>query len=606
MIVGSTVNRNKDRRNTFSWLRRWTVLIGLATPLSSVGLPARLVLALDGVAYRDLQSLQAGLTRTNVWGRTHQLRAFTADEGYFPVSRMISTFPSASDVAWTDIFGDHPLPGYQRTYYSAAANALITLNGITTTMEHEHQMDWQVQNGFIRTMGYLFPVHTLRYEMAGLEANFWRAAGKDRNYYAYFRATDDSQHLDRDILVLLCWLDQRLQAMRAQYRSRVGRDLPIVILSDHGHNHAGRGIRAREKAFLERAGYRVATTIASPRDVVLPIVGVENWIEVHCDPRETEKLAVRLCQLAGTEVLAATLPDQPNRFFVMNSRSERAEIEWRPADNSFRYAPGAGDPLAYGPVLATLTQNRQLSADGFASAEAWMAASIAHHYPLALERIVRGLTRGALNPATILISLDNRYVNDSWLVQQGSRLVSCGSTHGGLDDICSDGVLLSNFAPTRDTSTARVAEQFGGFPGVRNYRAEESGAELVTKSELALTRFARDPVDRAFPQWDGGRVYLRIWSPRLAGLADNAPLPVAIEKTPRYSTSPAPRRFILDRPMPLPAGAGYERVYALPSNLTLEPLSEYAMTGSAPDQPGAAPLFTLAFHTDGNRRPVAD
>ena len=604
-MIGPNANRTKRRWHAGAGLRWWALLACLAAPFPGQALPARLVLALDGVAYRDLQSLQAGVTRTNFWGRSARLQAFTADEGYFPVSRMISTFPSASDVAWTDIFGDHPLPGYQRTYYSVAANALITLNGVTTTMEHEHQMDWQVQNGFIRTMGYLFPVHTLRYEMAGLEANFWRALGRDQNYYAYFRATDDSQHLDRDILPLLCWLDQRLQKMRARYRSSTGRDLPIVLLSDHGHNHAGRGIRARERAFLERAGYRVATTIAGPRDVVLPIVGVENWIEVHCDPRATEALAARLCQLAGADVLAATLPAQPNRFLVLNSRGERAEIAWRPADNAFRYAPAPGDPLGYRPVLASLAQNHQLDADGFAAAEAWMAASRAHHYPLAVERIVRGLTRGALNPATILISLDNRYVNDSWLVQQGSRLVSCGSTHGGLDDVCSDGILLSNFAPTRDTSTARVAGQFEDFPAVKNYRAEESGAEWITKAEVALTRIGHDPLDGAFPQSAGDGVYLRMWSPRLAGVADDAPIEVTIEKTPRYSTSPGPRRFTLDRPLPLPAGGDYERVYALPADWALEPGSEYAISGWLPGQPAAGRLFTFTFHTGGNGRPVA-
>jgi hypothetical protein len=121
----------------------------MALPASSATtntLPRRLVLALDGVAYRDLQALQNGVTRTNFWGRIVRRRAFTADEGYFPVSRMVSTFPSTSDVAWTEIFGDRPLPGYQRTYYSEAANAQIAINGVASTMEHEHQMDWQEQD----------------------------------------------------------------------------------------------------------------------------------------------------------------------------------------------------------------------------------------------------------------------------------------------------------------------------------------------------------------------------------------------------------------------------------------------------------------------------
>src|SRR5580698_7138716 len=128
-----------------------------ALPSTGVGLPERLVLALDGVAYRDMKALQAGITRTNFWGKTYQCRAFTAEEGYYPVSRMISTFPSASDVAWTDIFGDRPLPGYQRTYYSVAANSIISINGVTTTMEHEHQMDFQLENGILRALGYMYP-----------------------------------------------------------------------------------------------------------------------------------------------------------------------------------------------------------------------------------------------------------------------------------------------------------------------------------------------------------------------------------------------------------------------------------------------------------------
>ena len=361
---------------------------------------------------------------------------------------------------------------------------------------------------------------------------------------------------------------------------------------------------SRIRAFLEQAGYHVAKSIAGPRDVVLPIVGVESWVEVHCDPRETEQLASLLCQLAGVDVLAAAIPDQPNRFLVMNAKGERAGIEWNPSRNSFRYAPVNGDPLQYRPVVEALARNHQLEAGGFASAEAWMAATMTHHYPLALERIVRGLTRGALNPATILISLDNRYVNDSWPVQQGSRLVSCGSTHGGLDDLCSDGILLSNFTPTRDTSTARVAGQFENFSDVRDYRAEEAGAELVTKPEQALTRIRRDPVDRDFQQLPGEGIYLRIWSPQLAALDSQAPLAVAIEKLPRYSTSPRPRRLTLDRPLPLPTGRASERIYALPADLGLEPLAEYSLSGWIQQPAKACRLFTFSFRTSQEGRPV--
>jgi hypothetical protein len=565
------------------------------------------VLALDGIAYRDMQALQAGITRTNFFGQTRPLRAFTTQEGYFPVSRMISTFPSASDVAWTDIFGDRPLPGYQRTYYSAAANSLISINGVTTTMEHERQMDWQVQNGFLRAMGYLFPAQIFRYEMRGTVSHLLNDPGQKPNYYVYIRASDDAQHLDRDIFSLLCELDRRLQAMRARYRARAGRDLQIVILSDHGHNHAGRGIRVTDDAFLEKAGYRVAQSITGPRDVVLPVVGIESWVEVHCAPAETEKLASLLCRLKGVDVLAAVVPGQANRFLVMNSRGERADILWRPAQNAFRYSPVTGDPLNYVPVVASLAQNHQLDADGFASADDWMGATMTNHYPLAPERIVRGLTRGALNPATILISLDNHYVNDYWLTDLGSRLVTCGSTHGGLDDICSDGILLSNFAPTRDTSTDRVAGQFEDFPGVKDFRAQENGAEWVTKETQALIRLSRDPVDREFAQLAGAGLYLRIWSPSLAGLDASTPVAVALEKLPHYSTASAAssRQITFDHPLTLPENHPSERIYAFPTNLKLEPFSEYDISGQI-KQPGkTVSLFDFPFHTTQAGQPAA-
>jgi hypothetical protein len=444
----------------------------------------------------------------------------------------------------------------------------------------------------------MYPAHMFYYELHGTAAHFLHTTSQEHNYYVYLRATDDAQHLDRDILSLLCKLDQRLQKLRAQYQAREGRDLEIVLLSDHGHNHAGRGIRVDGEAFLEKAGYHVGRSINGPKDVVLPVVGVESWVEIHCAPSEAERLAALLWPMAGVDLLAAPVPGQTNRFLVFNARGERADLRWRPAENSFSYQPQTGDPLHYQPVVAALGQARRLDENGFASADAWLAATITNRYPLAPERIVRGLTRATLNPATILISLDNRYVNDNWLTEKGSRLVTCRSTHGGLDDLCSDGILLSNFAPTRDTSTARVAGQFEDFPGVRNFRARESGAELVTKSEQALVRIAHVPFDREFEQLPGGGVYLRIWSPELAPLADAVPVAVAIQKIPRYSTSPGPRELVLDSPLAFRERTPNERIYALPANLKLEPHCEYQISGRLQPPARGGRLFEFNFYTD--------
>jgi hypothetical protein len=596
--------------------RFFAVLLALQIlPVTSFALPDRLVLGLDGVAYRDMKALQAGVQYTNIWGTRVPLQAFSPGEGYFPVGRLVSTFPSTSDVAWTDIFGDRPLPGYQRTYFSTAANSQIVISGIFTTMEHESQMNWQLENNLMRTMGYVYPVHTYDHEIREMIRDFWDATDNHGSYYVYIRATDDAQHLDRNIVDLLCTLDDQLQAMRTRYRAQTGRDLQILILSDHGHNHAAAFKRVEVRSFLEKAGYQITESIQSPKDVVLPTTGIEDWVEIHNAPAATETLVPLLTHLEGADLVTGRDPDAPNRFLVMNSRGERADIDWNPTNNTYRYATETGDPLDYRPVVEALTERKLLDAAGFATANAWLAATMTHHYPLALERIVRGLTRVTLNPATIIISLDNNYVHCEWLIQKGADLSSFSSTHGALDDINSDGMVLSNFKPTPDTSSDRVAGLFDNFPGLRNFRALENGAEWVTKNEQALTRIPHEPFDRDYRSLPTDGVFLRVWSPQFTRLDIHAPVEVTIEKANHFSNAQNLRRgsgskvglgrhLTFNQPVSFPTPCDYERIYELPPDLILKPQTEYQISGSTRVQGKSLSLFEFNFFTDGHGRPA--
>jgi len=585
------------------------LLFLLSLPISaSAALPKRVVLLLDGVSYRDVKTLQDGVTITNN-GRLEYHRAFT--DGYFPVSRNISTFPSTSDVAWTEMLGDRPLPGYQRTYYSDAANAEIFQNGVSTTMEFEKQMHWQVESGFRRAMGYIHPQKSFREEMDELVGNFLGATNVCDNFYAMIRSTDDAQHMSGDILELLFAVDDRLQALRKEYRAREGRDLEILILSDHGNNHAGAGKRVEVGSFLEQAGYRITEFLHDPKDVVVPTAGIESWVEIHNMPVETPKLLSLLCHLEGGDIVTARVPGAENQFIVMNTNEERALIEWNPVDDSFRYTMERGDPLDYRLAIEGLATKNRLSPAGFASADDWMAETMRYRYPMALERIARAHTRNTLNPATILVSLRNGYVHSGWLVKTASGLATVGGTHGALDAVNSVGMLLCNFAPTRDTSTGRVAAQFGGFKGLRNYRAQETGAEWFSKKAQAMTTIKRTPVDDAgyCPLPDDG-LFLRIWTPNFSQLSRTTPVEVTIEKSPRYAeqsrqASLKPRDALhLELDAPLAFDSRYERVYKLPSPLTLSPQNNYKISGWIKNG-DAERLFTFNFRTDRDGKPVA-
>lgn len=591
------------------------LLTFLAPVLNGRALPQRLVLAMDGISYRDLKALQDGVADTNFWGVVER-RAFTREKGYYPVSRMISTFPSTSDVAWTDIFGNRPLPGYQRTYYSVAANSQISVNGLTSTMEHERQMQWQSESDFTRSMGYLYSVHIYDLEVHEMIDNFWNAPASVTNFYAYIRSSDDAQHMDRDVFSLLCTMDRKLQELRARYKAIAGHDLQILIISDHGHNHAGRGERVQIIPFLEKAGYRVGLSIQNSNDVVLPTSGIEDWIEIHNMPSQTETLAEQLTRLQGLDLLAARLPNDPNRFLVLNSKDERAVIEWKPSKNLFRYSAERGDPLGYKPVAETLARRGDLDADGFAAADAWMNATMTNHYPLALQRIVRGLTRVTLNPATILVSLDNHYVHAAQLINDGSRLVPCGSTHGALDDINSMGIVLSNFTSTHDTSSDRVAGYFDDFPGLRDYRAQENGAEWVCKSEQARVRIRRDPFDWNYQLLPANRAFLRVWSPDLAEAGKDDSLEASVEKVSGGDDPPDgpvtlqpgvlhEQHFIFGRPIAFPRNSPYERIYSCPTNMVLDPYSAYRIAGWLDQGDRNTALFEFIFYTDEKGKPAA-
>ena len=159
------------------------------------------------------------------------------------------------------------------------------------------------------------------------------------------------------------------------------------------------------------------------------------------------------------------VPGSTNDFLVCDRFNARAMItqdSWR---ERFKYTMLSGDPLEYGPVLELLRSDHALDSEGFASADAWIAATLQHRYPVALERIARGLSSATLNPATILLSLDNRYVHANFWVFFASRLATCAGTHGGLDDLNSTGITLSNFTATDDTIARKLPQQFAYFAG---------------------------------------------------------------------------------------------------------------------------------------------
>jgi hypothetical protein len=108
------------------------------------------VLALDGVDYRDVQTARArGLFRS-----------------FRPPGRLVSTFPSISDIAWHAIFGVQPPAGYQRVFYSLRQNIVLgePLDAIRP-IEYEERMDAAFDAKFHHLGAYLMSGPVARREI---------------------------------------------------------------------------------------------------------------------------------------------------------------------------------------------------------------------------------------------------------------------------------------------------------------------------------------------------------------------------------------------------------------------------------------------------------
>ena len=146
------------------------------------------------------------------------------------------------------------------------------------------------------------------------------------------------------------------------------------------------------------------------------------------------------------------------------------------------------------------------------------------------------------------------------------------------------------------------------------------------------------PLDLDRQKLPDDEVFLRIWSPGFTNLDFKVPVELTVKKLGQFSSAeirrgdhqpvgesksyeamligengpgdPQPgnaseRHLILNQPISFPDKCAYERVYAFPADLVLEPQKEYSISGRVRDQNKNTRIFDFTFHTDSRGEPVA-
>src|ERR671918_1162103 len=210
----------------------------------------RLLLGLDGVPHTLIeQAKERGLF-----------------DSFEPPTRLLSPFPTMTNVALSAMLGATPPAGYESLYFDRKAGELR--GGIRKYVgrrtpdkvpsSYMDELDYQEPLMF-EFLIYVAPEKVWRTDMQRFREKF-RAAPQNRDFFAFLKATDGLLHAQgpERLSVALESLDKIL----TEIRNYCGNETEIVMFSDHGMN-LEENRRTPLTSELQRRGFKVGSRLAN-------------------------------------------------------------------------------------------------------------------------------------------------------------------------------------------------------------------------------------------------------------------------------------------------------------------------------------------------------
>ncbi len=386
-----------------------------------------LVLLVDSLPFREVARRWA----TDGWSWFHAPQ------------KVIPPFPSMSVVIFAEILRAERQGGSMERYYDREKGRFFEgYRARVFGYEHAWQelLDYHLGSYMRVGMSYLRPRSWIESEFVGVE----RALDASARHLTLAYLVTSSAMLSRygqagldeclDGLERLCL--QLLYERRGAIR--------ISIVSDHGHNlMPSKNFVMRP--VLERAGFRVTDELEDPAvDVVLEIDGLVTYFAAHTGRPAEVADALLPC----AEIQLATYREG-ERVLVRN-RAGSAAIEER--GGRLRYTPITRDVLGYHALLESLARAGRVDGDGFVSDHDWLLATVDHEWPDAPRRLWDGFHGLIENTPDVMFTLQDGHCAGAPSME---RWIDMQSTHGGLNQINSDAVLLTMIRPIEEPLRSR-------------------------------------------------------------------------------------------------------------------------------------------------------
>ena len=378
--------------------------------------PRRLLLCLDGVPHEVIEAAR----QRGLFDRFHT------------PARLLSPFPTMTNVALSAMFGATAPLGYESLYFDKNARELR--GGVRKYLgwrtpdkipsSYMDNLDYQEPLAF-EFLVYVAPENVWRADMRRFRDRFLTAP-QDRDYFAFLKGTDGLLHCrgPKHLGVALESLDKILR----EIEGFCGDETEIVLFSDHGMN-LRENLRVPLKTYLRSRGFLISAEFGdrSPQRVSVPAFGLCGYAAVYCAGEEgPEQVANALAELEGVDFSVY----RDEHSVVMKGASGAARVEQRQRNGEvlYRYVPLQNDPLQLAPLVQLLSREGKLDSEGFGSDSMWLAHTAGHIYPDPLNNLYTSLYSPRVkHTADVLISFHDGYYY-GW--SPFSRFIRLAATHG--------------------------------------------------------------------------------------------------------------------------------------------------------------------------------
>ena len=416
-------------------------------PPADPAAPRTLILALDGVPYRAVRAAR-------------EMGAFA---GWAEPRPMVSTFPSMTNVGFTALlapFGARPIPGYELRRYDPERNCVVGGGVLDTKFNWREQFDLQLKGVWTKAGLYMTPSQTVRKELKKVQQ--FALEQPDEIMLALVSSTDALTHFQGDAAIIRTLLEvsKQIEEMRRLHLDLHGRELQLVMFSDHGNAEEKVRRTGGFKQALRDAGLRPSKKLESPDQVVTVTYGLVGYGVLYVDPSNAERAARAMLDDHSVALAAWRVGDDELRIV---SKIGEASVRWRdhPSRRELAYTTTSGDPLGMLEVQNQMRNAGVMDDDGFASRDDWFEWSAFADYPDAVSRLVESLDGAwVTNSASVIFSLKSGYGWGVKAAQVGAwlRAGPLEATHGSLDRESSWGFFMTS-DPNVETPRAVRADR---------------------------------------------------------------------------------------------------------------------------------------------------